>query len=227
MLDQNCGRVRPRGHGRPKSAPRKPRQPRKRRQTMPRLRCSSIRLRASSRADGVSWRYVYAACFTSGCRIMCTSPATTAPPAGASSGECALAAAAAYSGDDMMSRRLVYPRPPPPVASRALVGISISGGAHRPRIPPPDPEARFAGRRCANSTKSPPLPVLPAAPASGDRSLCRWRCRSGDSTTAVTIGIGPEARVRGGASTWWGREDLLLEKKGERVPSTHEWRIYE
>ena len=79
----------------------------------------------------------------------------------------------AYSGDDMMSRRLVYaPRPPP---RQWPFGISISGGAHRRRIP----DTRFTGRRCRNS-KSPPLP------ASGDRSLCL--CRSGDSTTAVTMG---------------------------------------
>jgi hypothetical protein len=58
---QNCGtdrtgpaRASARGH-RPKSAPRKPRQPKRTRQSGPRRRCS-IRLRASSLADGVSWR---------------------------------------------------------------------------------------------------------------------------------------------------------------------------
>jgi hypothetical protein len=85
----------------------------------------------------------------------------------------------------MMSRRLVYdPRaaPPPPLWP---FGISISGGAHRRRMP----KTRFAGRQCWNS-KSPP-PRL--AVASGDRSLCRCRC--GDSTTAVTMDPGAIART--------------------------------
>jgi hypothetical protein len=139
-------------HGR-KSAPMKLRQPSRRRQIGPRQR--RPRRAGSSLADGVICRYAYAACFTSGCRIMLMSPQLlcTPPP---SAGDLA---DAAYSGEDRMSRRLVYPcRPPPLPLSSSLPapsGISITGGgAHRGTC--------FLGLRQCRSSKSPAAEPMPS-----------------------------------------------------------------
>uniref|UniRef100_A0A8R7Q2T9 Uncharacterized protein n=1 Tax=Triticum urartu TaxID=4572 RepID=A0A8R7Q2T9_TRIUA len=87
----------------------------------------------------------------------------------------------------MMSRRLVYPPSSP-------LGISISGGTHRPFIP--DELLFLAGRQC-RSSKSPVVAPAPFA------SRCRRRSgdRDGGSSTAATAVT--MARSVGIAHSWW------------------------
>lgn len=170
-----------------KSAPMKLRQPSSMRQSEPRQR--RPRRPGSSLADGVICRYAYAACFTSGCRIMCMSPQLPHPPPPQAPGE---PPAAAYSGDDRMSRRLVYPCPPPllllssPSLPAPPLGISITGGgAHRGAG---DGVARFLGVRQCRSSKSPAAEPL----ASGERG--RRHC-------CVGVGVGVSESFCGSGAT--------------------------
>jgi hypothetical protein len=130
---------------------------------------------------------------------MCTSPPPPPPPPPPplppSAGELDLLDAA-YSGDERMSRRLVYPRAPTPTPLPPP-GISISGGAHRLRIPSPARLPAAAGRQCRSWNSllvvvllaAPPSPFATTGPPSRHRFLAGDGDGDADSTTAATAAV--------------------------------------
>jgi hypothetical protein len=210
-------------HGR-KNAPMKPTQPsRRRRQRRP----------GSSLADGVICRYAYAACFSSGFRIMCTCP----PPAAA-------AAAATYSGEDRMSRRLVYPCWMP-----SSSGTSIAGGGAcfvlgvRQRLNSKSPSGRTPPFRVGASATTAGADGMAETRSEG-RELWKatiaarpGRGECGGSDVIYTVapensGRGPRVVDRDGGVVWENQErvefgtqssetETACRRQGARAPWDH------